>query len=395
MTMVRDAALTYLAQGVSVVPIRSRTKVAALRWEAYQDVLASPQTVGRWFDGPGREVAAIMGPVSGGLACRDFDVRAAYDAWSKAHADLAGTLPTVKTHRGYGVYFRAPAAAVNVQKYADGELRLARCYCLWPPSQHQQGTTYSWTRELRNLAELPLIVDFSAAGFLGAPLGNRDTEPTEDYRAYGCQLRETEAIKGQPPPSGELNRVGELLRNEAVQRAILETLPKDTGTRNTLTWSLARALKGIAGLTDARLKDLVPIVREWHRMALPVIETKDFDTTLADFNRSWSRVKFPRGVNPMSVIFEQAKRSPMPKAAQQFDSAECRLLVMLCRELQRQNEPGPFYLSCRTAGEQLNIHYKQAWKFLSMLVSLDVLVVAEKPARGAMRAIRYRYVAGD
>jgi hypothetical protein len=48
----------------------------------------------------------VLGAVSGGLAVRDFDQADAYRAWATSHPDLADSLATARTHRGFPVYGR-------------------------------------------------------------------------------------------------------------------------------------------------------------------------------------------------------------------------------------------------------------------------------------------------
>jgi hypothetical protein len=55
----------------------------------------------------------------------------------------------------------------------------------------------------------------------------------------------------------------------------------------------------------------------------------------------------------MSVILERAQKAPLPRAAAKYEGASLRLLVCLCRELQRESGEQPFFLSCRTAAELL------------------------------------------
>ena len=104
-----EAALSYAARGWSIIPIRPRDKKPACgSWKRYQETPADHPTLHEWFDkntSPG--LAVVLGPVSGGLVCRDFDDMGAYNAWALEHPDLAAGLPTVATARGRHVYLVA------------------------------------------------------------------------------------------------------------------------------------------------------------------------------------------------------------------------------------------------------------------------------------------------
>jgi hypothetical protein len=142
-----DAALDYLRLGISVIPIGSHGngKQPAIReWKPYQTTLPKEIELREWFSRSGLAgLAIIFGPVSGGIYCRDFDNEAAYRVWSAKNPTLAATLPTVRTFRGYHVYFRNKQS-LKTKKYADGEIRCFGAYCLAPPSKHPEGIIYEW-----------------------------------------------------------------------------------------------------------------------------------------------------------------------------------------------------------------------------------------------------------
>ena len=54
----------------------------------------------------------------------------------------------------------------------------------------------------------------------------------------------------------------------------------------------------------------------------------------------------PKGEEPMAQMLAKAKDAPLPIEAQRYEQASLRLLVKLCRELQRAAGDGPFFLSC-------------------------------------------------
>jgi hypothetical protein len=155
---------------------------------------------------------------------------------------------------------------------------------------------------------------------------------------------------------------------------------------------LARALKGIPALADADADSLRPIVKQWHTLALPHIETKDFTETWIDFLQAWPRVKIPKGAT-MEAVMQKALELPPPKIAEQYEDGPIRRLIALCRQLASQGNGGTFYLSCRTAGELLGVSHVQANRWLFLLDHDKVVKQVSKGERGKRQAAEYRWIA--
>jgi len=172
----------------------------------------------------------------------------------------------------------------------------------------------------------------------------------------------------------------------AVGDAIAATLPEGPGRRNRCVFHLARRLKAL--LPEAMADELRPIVRDWHRRALPVIRTKAFTETWADFTIAWQRVRVPFG-GELARLVERARWAPLPKAALEYDDEHARLLVRICVELQQFHGADPFFLGCRTAGELIGVSKSEAARLLRMLVFDDVLEVTAAGSHGTMKATDY------
>ena len=375
-----DVALDYLQRGWSIIPMKAGTKKPTLpSWKPYQDAPPRERTVRNWFrDGLDVGIAVVLGDVSRGLICRDFDQMDAFERWAEQHPQLAAELPIVETSRGRHVYFvgdvqqirKASANATTTIKYDDGELR-GGGLCVLPFSRHPSGKTYQWLHAPESV--IPKL-DLAETGF-ARPWGDvvRVTESTERAeRAESTETTErterTEVMIGSQSvsrlqndsSSGATQDPLHLHSQDAIEHAITSTLPTASGQRNKLVFVLARALKAIPGICDAPAKELCSIVRRWHELARPVITTEPFEETWIDFLKAWPKVKFPLGADPMTDILQRAVRSPLPKAAEQYEQQRLRLLVALCRELQASAANEPFYLSCRTAGRLLEVDHMTA-----------------------------------
>lgn len=122
-------ALPYANRGWSIIPIRHRSvrgkEPACKRLKRWQAERAGEEQPKKWFrrddlDG----LAVICGEISGGLTCRDFYTKSAYEDWCKKPPELAATLPTVRTARGFHVYFRSSFR--KIKNLGNGELRGSR-----------------------------------------------------------------------------------------------------------------------------------------------------------------------------------------------------------------------------------------------------------------------------
>jgi hypothetical protein len=413
MTTIFEAALEYHRLGLSLIPIRPKTKKPALAiWKPFQRCRPTQADLQEWFVHKRRQaLAVVLGPVSGDLICRDYDDMAAYEAWATKHPDLAATLPTVITFRGRHVYFRADRKVVrrysptgsSTIEFEDGELRGEGAYVVLPPSLHSDGVRYEWQIPIPE-GEIAMLDPFSAGFVPGPDVRHRVNRVTQSYtEAIGSvdsvrsvnSVRSVDSVASVDSVHSE-NSVNSVAYKEGfpepVQRAILESLPEGIGQRNGMLLRLARALKAIPSLADAPTKALRPIVRRWHELAKPVIGTQPFDDSWFDFARAWPGVKFPLGTEPMALIFAKAVESEPPPEALEYEQPALRLLVALCRELQRAAGDGPLYLSCRTAGRLVGVSYKTAAAWLAGLAVDDVLEVVSRGDQKTMKASRYRYL---
>ena len=367
-----DAALSYGARGWSIIPIGEEKKPAG-PWKAFQTERADETTLRKTFARRGiTGLAVVLGRVSGGLACRDFDREDSYAYWSAAHPAEARSLPTVRTACGYHVYFRGPT---GFAKLSDGEYRGdVGFYCILPPSIHPAGPRYTWNGPLPGA--LP-IIDPDAIGLRRA------------WSAESCNTTDTADSANTPHPTTLFAPVAPV-----VLQAIESTLPTRLGVRNRQVFELCRKLKAIPSLAFADLPTLRPIVVEWHRRALPIISTKEFSETWADFIIAWPKAAAAdRGI--VEAAFERAVASkPPPKAAALYAEAPVLLLASLCRELQRATGTNPFFLDCRTAGELIGVHHATAWRLLTTVLTADgILTAGARGSQATRKANEYSYVA--
>ena len=379
-----EAAGFYGRLGWRILPVGADKK-PTVKWKRYQYQPATAEELRDWFTHwrAVRGLAVINGNASGGLVCRDFDDLLAYQRWAETHLELAKTLPTVETARGRHVYFIGQSVT-RTSKFTDGELRGSGINIL-PPSQHPSGVAYRWIIEPTASNLIPLD-DLDAAGLVG-----RATETTEITENTDI-TEHTELTDDNR--SHERSNADDLERVEPkMEELIRATLPTAGGERNRQVFKLARSLKALAGDVDVDPTTFKPIVKRWHELALPVIRTKAFEETWIDFLQGWPKVKFGDGMDPVKTAMESARKAYPPAAVCEYQPA-VQLLAALCRELQKLHGSEPFFLSCRTAGIELDVDHATANRWLYLLVSEGLLVETTKGSQSSRKATRYRYV-GD
>ncbi len=369
-------ALNYLRRGWSIIPVNG--KKAGVKWTCFQSRRPTVEEVQGWFGGDQHSgLAVILGPVSGGLACRDFDKEGSYEQWATQFPELAESLPTAKTPRGYHVYFTADVP--KTLKFDDGELRGARSYCCLPPTTRSDGGVYVWL--IPPGESIPFLDPYESG------LVPSESIETEADRSKQSKPRERSKQSSQSKPIAI-----DVCVQEKVAKAIRATLPTGPGQRNRCIFDYARRLRGVSELSDAGPATLKLFVRQWHDAALPVIDTKEFEDTWADFVIAWGRITTAHDPELLPNALAAARKHPVPDV--DYESPEARDLVGLCRELQRRQGEEPFFLSCRTAGEVLGIDYRRANRWLTML-AIDgwiKLVVRGGGQANQGKASRYHYM---
>ena len=109
---------------ISVIPIVAEgtcAKQPALsQWRPYQKRRATQAERAQWHASGMQAYGVVMGAVSGGLFCVDFDDPNAYQNFRQTLKDFATTY-TVRTRKGYHVYFRA-SFPIKTRRFTGGDL---------------------------------------------------------------------------------------------------------------------------------------------------------------------------------------------------------------------------------------------------------------------------------
>jgi len=166
----QDAALTFLANGFSLIPVRrDKKKSPALevlpgrKWKQFQKEPATEEQVKEWFASGEYNIGIICGEVSGNLVVIDFDKPSEFEL-IKDQLPETWIAQSGREGGGYHVYFRSDSphpsyrlAEKNVEIRAEGN------YVVAPPSIHFSGTTYKFLKRPKQIAAMPSLTALGLA----------------------------------------------------------------------------------------------------------------------------------------------------------------------------------------------------------------------------------------
>jgi hypothetical protein len=363
--------------GLTMVPMRMATKKPAVRWKSLQ---RGRQPLGRLLGWLGRPtvggMAVIHGRASGGVANRDFDTVQAYRRWAEARPELARTLPTMRTQRGYGVLHRALTDAFF--DLEDGEYRAdARHYSVLPPSVHPSGFVYEWI--IPPEGGFPLVEDPVAARLL-PPSALSTPQVASGTQEISAPSPSWGAVRGEVVEGGDPIGLGMVPPGE-IEVAIRRTLPTGPGMRHRRLFALARCLRGIPALSGATAEDLFPVVRRWWDLAYEFIRTKEWAESWADWKDAWVRVRIPagKGQESLGVWVRATANDPLTR------------LSLACEWFQQQAGNRPFFLAVRTAARVIGAGKSTAARLLAVLVESGELKVISAGRYKTGMASEYRW----
>ena len=149
---VKESALHYLFRAWSVIPLRARGKRPAVRWQQYQNRLATEQEATDWFNRwPNANIGIVTGAVSG-LVVLDVDLQhggvESLQGLEEVHGPWPHTVEAVTGGGGRHIYFAHPGVFIHNRVGLEPgiDLRGDGGYIVAPPSVHFSGHRYTWKR---------------------------------------------------------------------------------------------------------------------------------------------------------------------------------------------------------------------------------------------------------
>lgn len=291
-------------------------------------------------------IAVVHGPVSGGLCIRDFDTDESYEDWAAAHPKLAKHLPTVRTGRGYHVYFRALG---TFDKLVDGEFRgTGGQYTLVPPSYHlSKSFTYFWTVPPRN-DTIPYVDDVIRSGLLQPGISLKP--PARTITSHHDSIN-TPAIERTPDtdttyyvaPSKTIAEV--YIPSRMIQDRIVGCVPHKIGERNSCILGLYRAVKGYRD--DWSDVELAGIFKTWWGWSEPTVGTKDIQVSWRDFWGVYQRCRFTPALRKewdWDEVTEESLREALPPVKPRRYTSRMQGVIRLFSCMNRRVNGDTFFI---------------------------------------------------
>jgi hypothetical protein len=361
-------ALRLHQLGLRVIPLHCRVVHGKYRkippigcaWKPLQVEAPTEEWLRTWFAKPMVNGLAVIH--TNGLCVRDFDDPALYERWRDDHPTLATRLPTVRTRRGWHVYFRNDDLEYD-DKIDGGELRAGSShYTALPPTESAPGSKHQWHVPLT--IPLPRLSDDAVAGLIGR-LGRlvvaqpleaaeiRQPTPLTDPAPPGAVAEEIK-VNPDPHPTVELDP-------DQVIALIERTVPTGPAQRNKRIWPLVLGLRDL-GLTQANA--CKPIVHQWWEAGRKYINS-EFGETWSDFLRGWKKYDPEKRI--LSTCVDEAKASAPTHPITEEYGPTTGLVAALCDALQRRVGNQPFILSSHALLAE-GIHQQKMMDILDMLV---------------------------
>lgn len=151
-------ALEYLNMGMSIIPLRPKSKLPLIPWETYKTRKATVDEVVRWFKGTNNNIAIITGEISG-VAVVDCDSLESLEYAQKNFPSHQRT----RTTKGEHFWFRHPGTPVRNCVNLHGiklDIRGDGGYVVAPGSLHPDGMVYGRSGVWGPVSSLP---EFPAA----------------------------------------------------------------------------------------------------------------------------------------------------------------------------------------------------------------------------------------
>jgi hypothetical protein len=376
-------ALEYHSAGINIVKVIYKDKFPEKggKWKKYRNDPASVEQLTEWFSSETSygNISAITGAASGGLTVLDCDSVQAYNWWAEKHPDL--DLPTVKSGRGYHIYFRSNLTADKsfdkIELKANGLVSV-------PPSMHKSKVRYKWITPLpAKVAELPLLdpLAWNLEDFTDGIDGSDGSEGKDGSEGGGggdvCTLKSLS-----------------LTTQTEIAQVIDRTLPQNYGQRYKLLFLLARKLKKIDEIKKKSAEEIMFIADIWHEAALPNIETKSLTMTRARFKNAWEDAKYPPGEGMSLEIAREAAFSstePMPELEPYTDEEVYQKVIRLGFELQRlAGVDDVWFIPTNKAKELFGVSHSWLAMILNDLQKRKIIKLTRKHTK--TKCARYKYI---
>jgi len=345
-------------------------------------------------------IGVALGEKSGGLCAIDFDRDDFADLFLSANPQLGGTLQThgargrvfwvrfvgdypkrtsmLKAHSCENVgEFRSNGAQSIVwgtHPETGGQYR----FVVEQPAVEIEFSSIQWPSEIANPPTLQSLRDSDVVSVHSVCSATPTTLNTPSAQS---------TLTSQSTPSSLFFSV------KSLEEAVEMSLPEREHQNYACLFNLNRALKAFE-VTHGPLTQIqkAQAFSSWYEKASArgaLRKGQSRDHYMVEFLAGYKCVKIPLGGGPAEQAWTMANTESLPPEAAVFESQEGKLLVAMCFQLHRLSAGNEWFLAASTAARLIGTSATSAAKWLSALVDLGILEVAEQNTN--IRATRYRY----
>jgi len=194
----------YLGKGLSIIPLKPRSKEPLIPWKEYQERLPTAKEIEKWFSENEANVAIVCGSISGNLIVVDFDSEEKFkEFYSKIDVEepwlrdkLLNTW-IVETGKGRHVYFRISCGREEFEKlfrtrvrFAEGvDVKAEGGYVVAPPSIHPSGKEYRFIQGPANGFEIETLTLEEVTKLLKLLSGEEEKREEKREAARAAEFR--------------------------------------------------------------------------------------------------------------------------------------------------------------------------------------------------------------
>jgi hypothetical protein len=330
-------------------------------------------------------IGVALGRVSDGLVTIDLDQDSYVETFLLANPPLANTLRTSGS-RGCNIWVRCSDGYPRSQKLKNlsgaeiGEWRADGNQTIIAGT-HPEGMPYQF------VVENPVVpISYDAIIW---PKSILPPDATESKRVRGVRENKVVSVCVGKASCG-------LIEAFSAGDAISQVAPRNYHQNNASLFKLARLVKSYEHAVGclATSAELEFVFDRWCLIARPFWRNElTRDDYYAEFLEAYSYARIGLDEDPIEVAASRAETVPLPDV-RGFKDERVRLLVAICRELQKITGSNPFFLPTRKLGELLGAHWTQVARWLRILENpLQIIHLApgEVRKRGGIRCPRYYY----
>lgn len=372
------AAYGYADQGLPVFPLVRLGKIPYGGTNGHKDATTNKAKLLDWWGTTPEANIGLRTGIESGLFVLDVDPRNGGDQSLKRligkHSSLPETLTVATGGGGQHFYLLHPGKGFKVtsrplKDYPGLDVMGDGGYVVAPPSIHETGAVY----EFENGHEVALAPDW-----LIEKVAIGVTERLEDISAVSAV---------------SITSNSDAMTN--VDDAIRRTRPTQVGERHICIFDFAREVKSMPGNVGKPATAFKNEFIRFYDSCDDIMNTPGdvipFDAAYEDFKEAFVKVRHLKGDKPLQDALERAKASPDPPECSKFRSPQAKLLVKICRELQRAAGDNAFFLSSEDARRLLGLSQSmQAYRLFKSLLSGEIIAIARNG--NERRATRYRYL---